>query len=86
MIATLTYNSFKPKPDEGKIYGKGPEGCIYLPKLLPNEVEFLHLVSENMLSSVEKYLEDHPALNINCVNFQVSFLTYFKHYNQDMYR
>ncbi|CAB3237140.1 unnamed protein product [Arctia plantaginis] len=44
--------------------------CIHLPKLQASEEEFFQLVSEDDVSAVQQYLEDHLALNINCVNFQ----------------
>ncbi|KAJ0181108.1 hypothetical protein K1T71_003193 [Dendrolimus kikuchii] len=43
---------------------------ILLPKLLPIEADFLHLVAEDDVTSIEKFITDHPKININCTNYQ----------------
>ncbi|KAI8429747.1 hypothetical protein MSG28_000298 [Choristoneura fumiferana] len=47
-----------------------PKDSVHLPMLLPYEAEFLRLVTEDNVSSVQTYLREHPGLNVNCVNYQ----------------
>ncbi|KAJ8734114.1 hypothetical protein PYW07_014665 [Mythimna separata] len=46
------------------------EDRIHLPKLQPNEADFLRLVSEDDVNGVQKLIEGDPNLNVNCTNFQ----------------
>ncbi|XP_048006212.1 short transient receptor potential channel 4-like [Leguminivora glycinivorella] len=43
---------------------------VLLPKLLPNELEFLQVVAEDDVTAVRAYCLSHPSLDINCVDFQ----------------
>ncbi|XP_022829667.1 short transient receptor potential channel 4-like [Spodoptera litura] len=46
------------------------EEFIILPKLQPNEAEFLRLVSEDNVDGAKEILNGDPCLNVNCTNYQ----------------
>ncbi|XP_063545793.1 short transient receptor potential channel 4-like, partial [Cydia strobilella] len=56
------------KKEEGTYLAK--KESVLLPKLLPNELEFLHLVTDDDVPAVRTYCLSHPPLDINCVDFQ----------------
>ncbi|CAG9825081.1 unnamed protein product [Phaedon cochleariae] len=47
-----------------------PRPSIVLPQLQETEKKFFELVATGDVVVVREYLENHPALNINCTNFQ----------------
>lgn len=50
---------------------------IQLPKLTPEETEFLKLVANDNLNDIKSFLSKNK-LNINCINFQVRNLFHKK--------
>lgn len=45
--------------------------CVILPQLSPKEIEFLKIVKEGNVTTLEAFLNKHPELNINCYDCQV---------------
>uniref|UniRef100_A0A2H1W321 SFRICE_007723 n=1 Tax=Spodoptera frugiperda TaxID=7108 RepID=A0A2H1W321_SPOFR len=68
--STKTYEKLSSPKTSRRELNVCSEEFIRLPKLQPNEAEFLRLVSEDNIDGVQEIVKNDSCLNVNCTNYQ----------------